>query len=399
MTQSSRYSAVAIALHWVIALAIGFMIWLGWNMDGNEARYQLHKSVGITILLLTVARIVWRLINRPPPLPAGMPAYERAASHFVHIAFYTLLIVMPLSGWLLVSTSYDFDVPTVLYGQVSWPDLPGVGPLSNETGHGIIEFVHSKLAWVMIGLVALHVAGAIKHEVSSEEGVLKRMLPGLFGKADAPSPPPSGFFIAFGAAIALFLLIAFVPPLFSGSSQASSSAQDSPAQSSGIEPNWNVDYDASSIQFSGTHENARFEGGFSDWTADIQFDKDALDTSAVKVTVRTASASTGKKLYTDSLKSGEWLNPSDYPEAVVSLTDFKATANGYTAEATLTLKENSVSFPFNFTLTEEGDQTRMTGEAQLERKPLDLGQKSDPGADWVSETIDINVDVLASPRT
>jgi len=68
---TSRYTAVAIALHWAIAALIIFMIWLGWNMEENETRYQLHKSIGITILLLTVARVVWRMLNPPPALPCG----------------------------------------------------------------------------------------------------------------------------------------------------------------------------------------------------------------------------------------------------------------------------------------------------------------------------------------
>ncbi|WP_084397345.1 cytochrome b/b6 domain-containing protein [Henriciella aquimarina] len=398
MTQSSRYGAVAIALHWAIALGIIGMILLGWNMDNNESLFQLHKSIGITILLLTIARIVWRLINPVPPLPAEMAGYEKTLSHIVHGTFYVLMLAMPLTGWLVVSTSYEFDIPTVLYGTVSWPDLP-VGFMSNETGHAIAEFVHSKLAWVAIVLLGLHVAGAVKHEIGGEEGVLKRMIPGLFGKPDAPSPPPRGFLPAFGAAIAIFLLIAFVPPLFSGAASSPSGAEnvdDAGVNEEAFNPNWTVNQEASSITFSGTHDGSEYSGRFGDWSADIRFDADNLEDARAIVSVKTASARASKKLYTDSLKSKEWFDVEGHPTASVVLTDFQETDSGYTAEAAITIKDSTVTVPFPFTLDIEGDTARMDGTATVQRTPLSLGQTSDPGADWVGEDVNIAVSVEAS---
>ena len=398
MPYSTRYSAVAIALHWAIAAGILFMIGLGWNMDGSESLFQLHKSIGITILLLTVARIVWRLLNPPPALPNAMKPWEKRVSHWVHVAFYALMILMPLTGWLVVSTSYDFDIPTVLYGVVSWPDIPGVGFLSNETAHGAVLNVHSKLAWVAIGLLVLHVAGAVKHEISAEEGVLKRMIPGLFGKTARPSAPPRAFIGAFGAAFGVFALVAGMPALIGGGSGGNSAASPAAGQTgSAIEANWVVDQDASSITFSGTHEGATYSGRFRDWSADIRFDPENLADARAEVTVRTGTATANKKLYTDSLKSDEWFNPSDYPEATVTLDDFaESEGGGYTADATLTLKDSSVTVPFEFDLRIEGDRASMTGSTTVERTPLDLGQTSDPSADWVGEQVSIEVSVEAS---
>lgn len=394
MPYSSRYSAVAIALHWVIAAGILFMIGLGWNMDGSESLYQLHKSIGITILLLTVARIVWRVMNPPPALPSGMKPWEKALSHGVHIAFYALMLLMPLSGWLVVSTSYDFDIPTVLFGLVSWPDIPGTGFLANEAGHGSVEFVHSKLAWVAIILLGLHVAGAVKHEVTAEEGVLKRMIPGLFGRTGRPHSPPGAFLAAFGAALGVFLVVAGLPALFGGGTAASSSAAQEDAGT--IEPNWTVDHEASSIEFSGTHDGSTYRGTFGDWSADIQFDPDNLDTSRVRVTIRTASAQANRKLYTDSLRAEEWFNVTQHPQAVVDLSNFRMSSNGYTADATLTLKNASVTVPFSFTLEINDGEARMQGTASVERTPLNLGLQSDPAGEWVGETVNIAVEVQAS---
>lgn len=186
-TETSRYTIVAITLHWVMAALLLFMIWLGWNMDDNEVRFQLHKSIGILLLFLTLVRVIWRVMNPPPPLPEEMPAYEKLASHLVHMAFYGLMIILPLAGWLLVSTS-KFKVPTVLFETVSWPHLPAPDFLRGDIAHVIIENIHSKGAWVLIILLGLHVAGAVKHEFAAEDGVLKKMLPGLFGKPATPPP-------------------------------------------------------------------------------------------------------------------------------------------------------------------------------------------------------------------
>ncbi|MEQ8557147.1 MAG: cytochrome b/b6 domain-containing protein [Henriciella sp.] len=400
MPYSHRYAAVAIALHWLIAAGIIFMILLGWNMEDSESLFQLHKSVGITILLLTVARIVWRLLNPPPALPAGMNPWEKMASHAVHLAFYGLMLLMPLTGWLLVSTAYNFDIPTVLYGLVSWPDIPGVGFLANEGGHEAVEFVHSKLAWVAIVLLGLHVAGAVKHEISAEEGVLKRMIPGLFGKTGRPSPPPMAFIASFGAALGVFVLIAGAPVIFGGSGPA----RPAPEAASGggtsgesITANWEVEQDASSIRFSGSHDGSEYRGEFEDWSADIRFDPENLDNARVQVSIRTGSAEASKKLYTDSLKSDEWLAPSQYPEATVDLTNFRQTGEeSYTAEATLNLKDSSVTVPFDFDLEMDGDEARMEGATTVKRTPLNLGQKSDPSGDWVGEQVSIEVEVRAS---
>lgn len=390
--RSPRYTAVAIALHWAIAIAIVFIIWLGWNMDDHEARFQLHKSVGITILLLTIARIVWRLLNPPPTLPEDMKPLEKTASHVVHLGFYGLMLAMPLTGWLVVSTHTSFDVPTVLYGTVSWPDIPGVGFLTNDAAHEVIEFVHSKLAWLAIGMLGLHVVGALKHEFSGEEGVLKRMLPGLFGRTQGPRAPSKGFITAFGSAFAVFAIIAGLP-LASG---ALRSAPD--AEAASFAPNWTVDQAASSIAFSGIHDGNAYNGDFGNWDAAIRFDADDIAAAQAQVNVYTGSATANQKLYTDSLKSAEWLNSAAHPVATVKVDAFTEQGDGYTSTATLTLKDITVTVPLDFTLEFDGDTALMRGSTVLQRKALDLGQGSDPGADWVGEDVTVNVTVRATRR-
>lgn len=395
---SRRYSGVAIALHWVIGLAIIAMIALGWFMSdlpreaaGKQALYQLHKSVGITILLLSVARILWRVMNPPPPLPESMKGWQTTLSHAVHIAFYALMILMPLSGWALVSGASS-KVATVLFGAVSWPKLPFVGALGRD-GHEAFEFLHSKLAWVAIGLLVLHVAGAIKHEIGAEEGVLKRMIPGLFGKTSTPMPPPKGFLVAFGSALALFAAIAAVPLLFA---PAPAELPPSGAQTAGLAHAWRVDPDRSAIAFSGTLEGNPFAGRFGAWSGDIVFDPDNLAGARAEVTVDTGSAITGEKLYDDSLKQGEWFDIANFPTATVSLSNFAREGEGYRADAVIVIKGRAVSFPIGFTVAIDGDVASMSGKVALSRKALDLGMESDPGGDWVADSVEVDISVVAT---
>ncbi len=397
---SERYTSVAITLHWLIALAIVGMIFGGWYMSdlpdgapGQYFLYQMHKSVGITILLLTIARIIWRGMNPPPPLPDDMNGLEKTASHLVHLGFYGLMIALPLTGWLYSSVSIKLDVPTVLYGVISWPDVPFVEGLKTETASGAVNFVHSKLAWVALALLALHVAGAVKHELSAEEGVVKRMVPGLFGKTAKPAAPSRGAVTAFGSALAALVIVAGAGPVLGVFSGAGAAVTADAA----FTPNWTVDAEASSISFSGTHDGNVFSGSFGNWDAAIQFDPAAPADAEVRVTVSTGSAQANQKLYTDSLPSPEWFNVAAFPTASVEILDITDNGDGtYGSTARLTLKELTVDADFPFTLNLDGDAARMTGQAVFQRTALDLGQGSDPNADWVSEDVTVDVVVEAS---
>lgn len=188
---SERYTSVAVALHWLIALLlIGQLIGGFYMHDLPKERaelkfelYQWHKSFGVTILFLTLVRIAWRLTHRPPDLPAGMSAFEKIAARGVHLGFYALLLTMPLVGWAVVSSSPFADsVQTYLFGVIHWPHLPFFESVADRKAfsHQIAE-VHEYLAFGMIGLLGLHVAAALKHQFVNKDGVLGRMLPFLKG--------------------------------------------------------------------------------------------------------------------------------------------------------------------------------------------------------------------------
>jgi cytochrome b561 len=186
MTSPLRYDGVAIALHWLTALAILGLICMGLIMTdlprGSALQFtlfQLHKSVGVTVLGLTLLRLLWRLAHRPPPLPEEMPAWEKLAAHAGHIGLYLLLFGMPLSGWALVSAS-PLNIPTVLYGVIPWPHLPILSTLANKKPVAeVFEGLHSAAAWILIALVLVHAGAALRHHFLLKDDVLRRMSPRL----------------------------------------------------------------------------------------------------------------------------------------------------------------------------------------------------------------------------
>lgn len=179
----SRYSTIAIILHWAIFALLAITVAIGWRMEDLDkaARLQamqFHKSFGLTILLLSFFRLAWRHISPPPAPPASMSKRDLTIMKLTHIAFYGLMIGIPLLGWLLISTS-SYKFPTMVWGLFEWPRLPLADQSFSKPLHEVSEFFHSKLVWLGIILMVLHAAAAIKHQFIDKDGVLARMLPFL----------------------------------------------------------------------------------------------------------------------------------------------------------------------------------------------------------------------------
>jgi cytochrome b561 len=177
VTKSARehYDAVAVVLHWTMALGIFVLIGLGLAMKHAglpKARviqlFQLHKSIGIVVLLLAVARLAWRLVRSAPPLPDALPALERQAAHAGHAVLYVLMLALPLTGWAVVSTA-PLNIPTVLFGRVPWPDIWFLAELPNKApAFAVAQALHKYGAYALIAVVAVHVAAALRHAVKGD---------------------------------------------------------------------------------------------------------------------------------------------------------------------------------------------------------------------------------------
>jgi cytochrome b561 len=179
-----RYGVVAMTLHWLIAVAIVGNFSLGLYMHELPLSrftielFQVHKSIGLTILALSVLRLLWRLVNPVPPLPEGLPGWERVAARASHVLLYVFMIAIPLSGWAMVSVSPPpLDVPTYWFKMFEVPHLPITG-FRSEASKDALLVVHAYLAFSMAGLFILHVMAALRHHLILKNDVLKRMIPG-----------------------------------------------------------------------------------------------------------------------------------------------------------------------------------------------------------------------------
>jgi cytochrome b561 len=181
---AGRYTLIAIILHWTIALGVLALIFIGLTMTQltlPPARlfqlYQLHKSIGITVLLAAMLRLIWRVRHRPPALPPEIPEVERRAAGTMHGLLYLFLLALPLTGWAMVSAS-PFNIPTVLYGLVPWPHLPILPGLHDKAPvEAVFRRIHTYGAWTLILLLTIHVGAALRHHFLLRDDVLSRMLP------------------------------------------------------------------------------------------------------------------------------------------------------------------------------------------------------------------------------
>ncbi len=182
-----RYTRTAIALHWIVALLMVVNVALGLGAEllpDEQVRFAVdtHKSIGITVLGLAVLRLLWRLSHPAPPLPADYPRWERFGAHAVHGVLYLVMFALPLSGWLHDSAWKDAAAhPMQLFGLVPWPRVGWVMSLDaglKEQLHGTFGALHAWLGFLLYGLFALHVGGALKHQWLDREPELQRMLPG-----------------------------------------------------------------------------------------------------------------------------------------------------------------------------------------------------------------------------
>jgi cytochrome b561 len=171
---STRYTAVAIVLHWFLAVAIvaGFTIGLQMSdepVSPTRVRWVgYHEWIGLTILGLSLLRLLWRLGHHPPTLPESMPPWQRTASLWAHRALYLFFFIVPMAGWAY-SSADGFHV--VYLGLIRLPDL---APKDKALADLLID-VHSTLAWTLATLVGVHVVAALKHHFIDKDGLLRRM--------------------------------------------------------------------------------------------------------------------------------------------------------------------------------------------------------------------------------
>jgi polyisoprenoid-binding protein YceI/cytochrome b561 len=382
------------------------------------AAFQLHKSVGITILLLVALRLVWRWYRTPPP--AVVTGWQRVLAHGVHLAFYVLLFAIPLSGWAIVSSSRTV-VSTLLYGVVPWPNLPlaGLAAEAKSAWHGAAEFIHGNLWWVVLVLFALHLAGALKHQWIDRDGELARMAPGVGRRILEPRLLLILLGIVGAAALAWQMrfapsapaparIAAVAQPVAAASPEtapaqppaaAEAAAPVAPVAKPALSSSWTIAR-TSTLRFRTTWTGSAIDGGFQRFGGRIVFDPAALDKARVTIDIDTASVFSGDSQRDETLKGEDWFGVASHAKSVFRADRFRRLGEGrYRATGTLTLKGVTLPITFPFTLRIDGDRATMRGTATLDRTAYKIGAGDYAATTDIpaAVTVDIAVDARRKP--
>ncbi|MDF1792367.1 MAG: cytochrome b/b6 domain-containing protein [Thalassobaculaceae bacterium] len=329
----TAFGWMAKGFHWLTALAIAAMFVIAWRMDAlpiglaKLQAYGWHKSIGLTILVVTALRLLWRLVNPQPPF-LGNSRWQGRASTAAHWLLYACLIALPVLGWLMSAAA---NTPVNLFGLVVLPNP--IAP-DRELAH-LFEEAHETLAYGLLGLVALHAAAALKHHLVDRDATLRRMLTLL------------PLFVLIGAATAGAAPSEEMPP-------------------------WRADPAKSRIAFTFTQLGAPIEGVFESYDVDIQFNPEG-PAGEVRVVIDTDSIDTGDDDRDDQARGDDFFAVAYFPQAVFEAHEIRRVASGYEAVGALTLKGSTKSIVLPFTLEIDGGTARAEGMLVVNRQDFAIG--------------------------
>ena len=369
----SEYTPAAKALHWLIALLIFVLFPLGWVMDDFTGlqkfqAFNFHKSLGFTVLLLMVLRLIWRSFNPVPELPASMPERQKKAAHGMHHLIYLAIFLMTLAGWAMISAS---DKPSVLFQLTSFPKLPWLSDLPAGDKKAYKEFfesAHAILGYAVLVLIAAHIAGALYHAIVLKDGVLSSMKPN-FGKRSS------------ALSITLFLFGSCALGL-SGTGKAAASE-------------WSVKPEASQIAFEASGGGSATRGTFAQYRAEIEFDPDTPEQTSVRVLLDMNSAATGTADGDQTLKSADFFNPAQFPTAQFVARGAQAAGAGkYVLNGRLTLKGVTKPLALPFLIDIKSGTARVKSETMINRLDFGVGPESLAGL-AIDKDVKLSIELTA----
>jgi cytochrome b561/polyisoprenoid-binding protein YceI len=407
--QAIRYSRTAMLLHWAIALALVFNFALGERTEhlkrGAELFWvmQLHKSVGITILLLSLWRLGLRFFTRRPA-KAQDSDIAQFLSSAVHWGFYAVMILVPLSGWALVSTA-RVQLPTLLFGTIPWPHLPVQG----RDVHEVAEELHEIVAKLMIPLLALHLVGAVRHQFMLKDALVERMVPvrrvGVLGMVllvaslavafvagknwPAPAAAEPGETLPDFQQAKQDAPAAAVPALADAAQNTQVAAVEEEEEASRVAPAWKVT-PGGRLGFKVTVNGEAVSGSFGKWDAAIAFDPDQLDKSSIRATISLASVNSGDAGRDDMLHGDDFFGAA-HPTARFTADRIRAKGgNRYEARGALQIKGVSKPVALAFSLDIKGKDARANGTATFDRRDFGVGTGQFAGTDTVSGNVTVD---------
>lgn len=405
VASARRYTNVAIILHWVIAIAI-FAQFAGgkWMTSASAAAtgsvftiFQIHKTIGLTILGLTIARIIWRLAHPSPALPAGMNRFEVFAASITHIGFYGFLILIPLSGWSMASVS-PTGVPTffLLLESLPFGHLPLLGGEASlavrHSAEVFLKGAHENLSLAMGLLVALHVAAALKHQFLSKDNLIARMV--LSARTLPQSTAKAGVGLLAVLATLAFLgggiVWGIVQKTEGPASQATSLAAASTSD-------WVIDHQGSELGFTITFSGNDVFGEVANWSGDINFDPQRLEDASATITIDMASITLSNSTVQAQAAGGDGFDLANHSTATYEASAFVRNDDGsFSAAGMLTVRGISVSVPLTFTFEEAEGVATVQGHTVVNRLNFDIGAVGAADEAWLLYGVDVTFSLTAS---
>ncbi len=372
------YGLVAQILHWLTAGFILFLLPLGVYMhelptatpaeiDAKIWFYSLHKTIGILAFGTAVLRVLWALLQvSPTPLNAERK-FETVLAGGIHWLLYASILLMPITGWLHHAALEGF-------APIWWPWSQDLAFVPKDIGLAeLLGVAHKFTAIMLMGSLALHIAGALKHALIDHDLTLSRMLPRK--KVELSESPQHAHHKAHSRLIAGSALALLAIAIFASQLHLERPAENV-SEIAGItdDSGWMVDHSKSSLNIEIIQNKNPVNGKFADWRADIIFDPDALDKAMVNVTVNTASLTVGG--VTKDALSANFLNVDAFPEAVFSSNRFVQIADGkYEAQGELSLAGTTRALTLPFDLKIENGRAFMQSTIELQRLDYELGRK------------------------
>ena len=396
-----KYGLGAKILHWVIAVLILGLLPVGLfmeDMENSPQKFQifaLHKSFGLLVFFLGLARIVWRFVSPPPDHLPNHAHWEITLAGAAHFWLYVCMIGIPLSGWLMSNAG---QYPVSFFG-VMMPALIG----KDESLRHFFGEAHEILALTLLFVLGLHAAGALKHHLVDRDSTLTRMtwrkdgllIPVIVILLAGISYGASGYAMLFGeeeekeekAAV----IIPAPLPVEASQVPAKPLTDNLPAHG------WAIIPDISALRFEATLNNTPFTGEFKDFDGTIIFNPDDLSTARADITIRMNDVGTGDSYRDSSLTGSEWFDAQKFPVARFVATKFEeADDDNYIAVGKLTIRGKTMPLALPFTLDIDNKTAHVQGEVTLNRTNFGIGQGQWADESSVKHDVRVAIDLKAA---
>ena len=407
-----RYGRVAQAFHWTIALlfiAQYPLAIIATDVLPRETSedvslvatlFSWHKTIGVVIFALAVARVVWALTNPHPRLLNGEKRGEAFLAATIHWVLYAAILLMPLTGMVIHWASTGF-APLL----IPFPEHVSFVPATEQVMKTAVT-VHGVLAKVVLASIALHAAGALKHHFIDKDQTLVRMLPWRSPAIERVPPPsaqpstPRTMGAAWGSLGVVVVAASLIgasgeaPEAGSQTVAAAPSAADAAVVAGADAADaWIIDPAASELAVTIQQLGSPVAGRFERWDGSITYDPEMPKNASVGITVELDSLILGT--VSDQAKGPDFLATETGPTARFTASGFEPLGEGrFRAPGTLTLRGEEKPVALEFDLTIEGDAARATGGATLDRMEWGVGAQGYP--DEASIGFDVTIDVEVS---